>query len=397
MNNKFLISVMTLNLILFLNYILWAIYPPTALLAQALIILYIAICIYPLMNFRQTWPLIALLCFGLFVTIFSGSVGWDARSIWLFHGKRIFFDGGLYAQLDNYASWSHNDYPVLFPAFMATLAKAIGGWNEVFPKSAAIFFLIPPLLILLKVFSNSTRFLVFNIGLLLICREHLFNGYMDAILALYTCAAVLLLMPIIFNPTFIETKDKNIYVVLTGTFLVALPLLKNEGLVILLCISVTALLFKSSLSKKSYIFVLLTALIFFFITWKLPLLNANLYNDLVVTGLFERALNRLKDIDSWYLIASSFLKNTWIFLTLMAVSLYAMGFKFSKMYFPVIFLILYSGFLLAVYLMTPHDLAWHLSTSVDRTLMPVNLLMLCIAILMLKKGTLNDRKVDRMP
>jgi len=396
MNNKFLINVMALNLILFLNYVLWAIYPPTALLAQFLIILYIAICIYPLINFKQTWPLIALLCFGLFVTIFTGSVGWDARSIWLFHGKRIFFDGGLYAQLDNYASWSHNDYPVLFPAFMATLARAIGGWNEVFPKSAAIFFLVPPLLILLKAFSNPNRFLVFNIGLILICREHLFNGYMDAILALYTCAAVILLMPIILNASSIDTKDKNIYVVLTGTFLVALPLLKNEGLVILLCISVAALLFKSSLSKKSYIFALLTALIFFFITWKLPLLNANLHNDLVVTGLFDRALNRLKDIDSWHLIASSFLKNTWIFFTLMVVSLYVVGVKFSKIYMPFIFLILYSSFLLAVYLMTPHDLAWHLSTSVDRTLMPVNLLMLCIAIVMLKVGARYDGDVGKM-
>ena len=385
MNNKFLISAIALNLILLLNYFLWAIFPLTTHLAQALIILYIAICIYPLMNTRETWPLIAFICFGLFVTIFTGSVGWDARSIWLFHGKRIFFEGGLYAQLDNYAPWSHNDYPVLYSAFTATIARAIGGWNEILPKTASIFFLIPPLLIFLKVFSNPTRFLVFNIGLLLICREHPFNGYMDAILALYTCAAVLLLMPTVLNSLSIDTKDKNIYVALTGTFLVALPLLKNEGLIILLCISVAALLFKSSLSKKSYIFVLLMTLIFFFFTWKLPLLQANLQNDLVVSGIFDRALNRMRDINSLYLIASNFLKNIWITLTLMTVSLYVVGVKFSKIYIPAIFLILYTGFLLAVYLITPHDLKYHLWSSIDRTLMPVNLLMFCIGILIFKK------------
>ena len=385
MNNKFYKSVFALNLILLLNYVLWAIFPLSTLLAQALIIIYIAICIYPLMNVRETWPLIVFICFGLFVTIFTGTVGWDARSIWLFHGKRIFFEGGLYAQLDNYAPWSHNDYPVLYSAFTATIARAIGGWNEILPKTASIFFLIPPLLIFLKVFSNPTRFLVFNIGLLLICREHPFNGYMDAILALYTCAAVFLLIPTVLNSLSIDTKDKNIYVALTGTFLVALPLLKNEGLIILLCISVAALLFKSSLSKKSYIFVLLMALIFFFFTWKLPLLDANLQNDLVVPGGLSRALNRMMDINSLHLITSNFLKNTWICLSLMMISLYVGGVKLSKMYIPIIFLALYTGFLLVIYLITPHDLAWHLWSSIDRTLMPVNLLIFCIAILILNK------------
>ena len=69
----------------------------------------------------------------------------------------------------------------------------------------------------------------------------------------------------------------------------------------------------------------------------------------------------------------------------MTVSLYVVGVKFSKIYIPAIFLILYTGFLLAVYLITPHDLKYHLWSSIDRTLMPVNLLMFCIGILIFKK------------
>ena len=68
----------------------------------------------------------------------------------------------------------------------------------------------------------------------------------------------------------------------------------------------------------------------------------------------------------------------------MTLSLYVVGVKFSKIYIPAIFLILYTGFLLVVYLITPHNLTYHLWSSIDRTLMPVNLLMFCIAILFLK-------------
>jgi len=385
MNNKFLISVIGLNSILVLNYLLWAICPPNALVAQIIIVLYIAICIYPLKNIKETWPLLGFIAFGLLVTMFTGSEAWDARSIWLFHGKRIFFDGGLYAQLDNYAPWSHNDYPVIFSAFAATLATVVGDWNEIFPKSAAIFFLIPPLLMLLKIFSSPNLFLIFNIGLLKICGDLLFNGYIDAILALYTCASVLMLIPMVIEVLNVDAKTRQTYGVLAGSFLIVLPLLKNEGLVILLCISIAALLFESSLTKKFYIYALLASLLIYFLSWKMPLLQANLQNDMSVPGGISRAFDRVTDVDSLRLIALSIFKNIWLCLALMTLSLCVIKIKFSKFNIPVTFLILYLAALLVVYFMTPHDLAWHLGLSISRTLMPVNLLMLGITILALKQ------------
>jgi len=155
-------------------------------------------------------------------------------------------------------------------------------------------------------------------------------------------------------------------------------------LVILLCISVASLLFKPLLSKKTYILVLLVALLFFFFSWKLPLMFANLQNDMEVPGGLGRALKRTMDIDSLNLIASCIIKNVWIYLTLLVVSLFAVQIKFSKINIPTIFLILYLVALLFVYFMTPHDLTWHLGLSINRTLMPINLLMLGITILIIK-------------
>ena len=61
---------------------------------------------------------------------------WDAWVIWLFHAKRIFLEQSIIAQLDGYALWSHNDYPVIAPTFAASLATLVGSWNNIFPKLA---------------------------------------------------------------------------------------------------------------------------------------------------------------------------------------------------------------------------------------------------------------------
>ena len=44
------------------------------------------------------------------------TTAWDARMMWFFHGKRIYYDNTLFAQLDDYAPDFHNDYPILIPA-----------------------------------------------------------------------------------------------------------------------------------------------------------------------------------------------------------------------------------------------------------------------------------------
>ena len=384
MNKNFMVSVISLILLLLVNYLMWAFCTPTALLAQLIIVLYFAICIYPLMKIQETWPLLIFIIFGLFVTICTGTEAWDARSIWLFHAKRIFFDGGLYAQLEEYAP-IHNDYPVLFPAFAATLAKAVGHWNEALPKSAAIFLLIPPLLVILRAFANPMLFLLFTMGLIKICKDFLFNGYIDAILAIYTCALIFLLIPGVFEILESPKKNKIIYSILVFLFLTVLPLLKNEGLVILLCISVASLLFNSSLSKKIYTLSLSVALLFFFFSWKLPLIDAQMRNDLAIPGTLTRILKRLGDFDSFYLIISSLTHDVWICLMIMLTAVFISKKSSSKIKIPAVFLLLYLSALLAVYFSTPYDLSWHLGTSLDRTLMTINVVMFGMAILLIKK------------
>jgi hypothetical protein len=82
----------------------------------------------------------------LLISLGTPTFEWDPRSIWLFHAKRIFYDNSIFSVADNYAPFSHNDYPNLVPALASSLATLIGHWNEVFPKIAFTLMFFPPLL-----------------------------------------------------------------------------------------------------------------------------------------------------------------------------------------------------------------------------------------------------------
>ena len=86
----------------------------------------------------------------LLISLGTPAEGWDLRSLYLFHAKRIFFDQSIYSVADNYAVFSHNDYPLLFHSFSASFAFLSGYWHEVFPKSAYSFIYLPPLIFLRK-------------------------------------------------------------------------------------------------------------------------------------------------------------------------------------------------------------------------------------------------------
>ena len=230
-DNEEFLPALLLNALILGCLMMWAILPPNRLIS---ILLFIALTFTTLIALRKVskqFPLILFLLFGIIFTLGLGSPSWDARSIWLFHAKRIFMENNLYAQLDNYAPWSHNDYPVIFSALAATLAKVVGHWNEVFPKSVLLFFLIPPLLVCSTLFKQRILMVLLLAVIGVICRSNLFNGHMDALVAIYTFAIILITIKI--NKAQVNSSSEYIYPTLTLiSFFSILIFLKNEGLAI---------------------------------------------------------------------------------------------------------------------------------------------------------------------
>ena len=282
---------------------------------------------------RAAWML-GVIGVLLVLALGSPSDGWDPRSIWLFHARRIFLDGSLYTQLDGYAPFSHNDYPALVPVWMATAAKVVGHWNEIFPKAAATLLLLPALLLIARSLRTWWVAGLFAVALLKVGGSYLVDGYMDALLAVIVAVGV-----------------------------VAVTLLRERrvawGIPAAFALSLLPLL-----------------------AWKLAVSAAHLSNDLAASDLSGQLMARLPDLAQSMLIVQKLLRGIfWVPLALMLV-LWSRTWRTPVALAGLGVAVAYACVLYAVYLGTPHDLEWHLATSARRTVLPV-LLLLMYALLVL--------------
>jgi hypothetical protein len=157
---------------------------------------------------------------------------WDARSIWFFHAKMIWVEGGLRQHAgwnDPSIAFSGPDYPKLVPTIAAQLAYLKGYWNEFLPKGSLLVILIP---LLLWVFSFSrirTSFVLLVLTFFLSLSFWFWNGYMDWYLAMYCGVALLSLGRYL--------SDKCATDLYSGMCALGIAAnIKNEGLLFALCL-----------------------------------------------------------------------------------------------------------------------------------------------------------------
>jgi len=88
---------------------------------------------------KRPWPAagIALLWLALFPQLLvivhaTAPTEWDARSIWLFHGKGLLWGDGVGAAFfgDVQFWWSSPDYPLHIPVQAACCARLFGSWDD---------------------------------------------------------------------------------------------------------------------------------------------------------------------------------------------------------------------------------------------------------------------------
>ena len=340
-----------------------------------------------LLEWRKSnmWVLFATISVFVVITLGSSIAVWDARSIWFFHAKRIFFDATLYAQLDKYPGWSHSDYPTLFPALAASVARAFGYWNETLPKLAVVLILTPALLF----FASAFRTASFNFllaGVLIVCGSTLLNGNVDAILALYCAAASVLLAKIYCNAfDRVETTPCWYLNAMFALFLANILLLKNEGLLAALMLWVCWLPHLYSRPAKSAISqlaILSLPFIFYFFVWKLPLINNQITGDTFLPGMQARLFATLSNADDLIELTATFARICGFYIACLALIVaFSIRQKMAIRVIPIaVFICGYWAALFVIYLMSPHGLTWILATSADRTWMVPNLCVVALGI-----------------
>ncbi len=322
---------------------------------------------------RAAW-MVGIVAVLLVLALGSPTDEWDPRSIWMLHAKRIYLENSLYAQLDNYAIFSHNDYPSLMPLWSATAAKVVGHWNEIFPKAAATLLLLPPLLLIARSLRTWWAAGLFAMAVLEVGGRYLVDGYMDAFLAVYAVAA----LAVAIQPRRDVAEGTWFNLAAYAALSAVLTLIKNEGAVLAILVGLVAVA-TVLLRDRRIPWALLAAFALSMVplvAWKLAVAGTDLGNDLAQSDLKGQLLARLPDLTQSVLILKALLRSAaWVPLVLLLV-LWARMWRASAARAALAVALAYFGVLFAVYLSTPHDLVWHLATSAKRVALPVQLLLM---------------------
>lgn len=209
----------------------------------------------------------AVLVVGAIAIVLDPLQDWDARSIWFFHAKMIFYGGGVLPDigLTSGSSFHHPDYPMLVPGLAAEVAQIVGFWNEYLPKLSLALLLPVPILAVMTLRRTPLSMALAILAFSMIPNKFLYNGSMDGYLALYAASTVL------FLAAWIESRSEAAFLAAMGALGVVLGI-KVEGQVVALAI-VLALAFlvairKFALPRPSWSALILAPLPFVgFIAW----------------------------------------------------------------------------------------------------------------------------------
>ena len=315
----------------------------------------------------------------------------DARSIWFFHAKIIYYAQGLgtadMADVwgDDTLAFSHPDYPKLVAVLAAQLAYVHGAWNEYLPKAVLAGLLAVALSGAVARFRAALAACFFLLFCVLDAGELLWNGYMDGHLAVLGTLAGLAL-----TRWLAVGSPGDLFHLLVCVGLVIS--LKNEGLVLAVCFALAAAV--GSLRHPSRVrarraaaygaaLALAPWLLWFLCRWQW-----GLSSDLFAPDLTARGWHRLLDAQAHRMIVDAFLHDGAIVTGGLALALAWLGCLWCRClprgsWAPLAVAALYAGALYAVYLTTPHDLGWHLDTSAARILLAVKGLVWLSAAMLL--------------
>ena len=363
-------NILIILLTIILNYILF-LSSSLLILIKLNFILFVFFTFYYFYKYEKNKFLILFLLALIIISLGTPTDSWDARSIWLFKAKEFFYDHSIISIKNNYAEFSHNNYPSIAPAFAAGLSTIIGYWNEIYPKVGLTLMFIPPLIIISRFFDNN--FFLISISIILfIIGKFLVNGELDGLVALYFVSSAI----IIYN---LKNLNNDIFYqcLILIFFLIILSLLKAEGTVLLVCSFIGSMFI---FYKKKY---LCKNLIISFFVSIIPVLIWNyfcIYNNIGNTNSnnifnINDFTNRILYLKNYILIFEYLLLNEKFLFSLIVflVSTIYIKNKDILIYVSSISLI-YILFLFIIYLSTPLDLEWHLN-SANRIIKPIALFL----------------------
>ncbi len=308
----------------------------------------------------------------------------DAFYLWNSCARFLLRSGEQWRNMFTANTWSHPDYPLLLPASVLRLWSYAGKETLIGPIIIAFLFTFATIGLLVSALCLIRGQLQGYIGGIVLAStpyfiKHGASQYADVPLGFYILATLILI--VLRNKLSESIPGSSI---LLGINLGFSAWTKNEGILFLLIVILVYLLIRGGFCKDKEFFRHESTSLFLGL---LPLLSTIMYfklaiappNDLLTGQNFQHTLEKLTDLSRYLMTGKAFIRQiiepySLLYSTPIAVFfVYALlvGMRWSQFKKPdvlislsiLLFIIL--GFFF-IYITTPHNLSWHLETSLSR-------------------------------
>jgi hypothetical protein len=311
---------------------------------------------------------LGVLVAGSAAIILDPLTDWDARSIWFFHGKMIFYGGGLTRETGlDLPGVPHARYPMLVPGLAGQIAGVVGFWNEYLPKFSLALLLPVPIIVVLMLRRTPISMALAILAFTMVTNQFLYSGSMDGYLALYAAAAAF------FLADWLDGGGDAAFLAALGA-LGVVGGLKVEGQVVYLALGAALVLLamrrKLVLPRPSVGALALAALPFVgFVLWHFL---ADRWGLRDVNFTLAHAWARLSDPSALWLIFRFLILHPRFYvvglgvLAILGLARLRAGALPAAAQLPLLAGVFYLGAIYIVFASTPDDLRWQLATAAGR-------------------------------
>ena len=315
---------------------------------------------------------------------------WDAVVNWFFHAKVIahadMFSIEMYSEMN--PKPAHTGYPKLLPIIAALISNITSVYNEALPKSSLLYLLLGVFLGFneVKYFNRLEKNIIYFI-LISLMGIHSYSGYLDGWLSIYTSLCCLFLIS--YNKSNNERDMTNLI-----CSLCFLPMLKNEGLAILItfiivmCINNYSQIRYNIINRLILAFIILTPSLIW--SYNKSGSEHGIFNDLSINKILEIELfNYHISILYYFIIFSNLIYVIWCPI-LLWILLKLFKIKVNNyIWLPIKLSFIYLLFQITVYfILTGQEassLQHFLEYGVRRTTMPIMMMIFIFNYISLKE------------
>ncbi len=288
--------------------------------------------------------------------------GWDAWAIWNLHAKFLFYEDAWNNLFTNEIGWTHPDYPLMLPSLIALLWKTVGSVSPMIPALLAYFVFVCILCLIYSSRPGKQYRYISLVGVVLLILDYHFireasSQYADTLVGLYILLSTILLGK--------EANYSSKFYLLIG-FMASLPIwVKNEGIVFFVFLSFFVLI--NNLKKREKILYYLVGtmpMVILFSWFKIVYAPGNDITSAISLDLLDKVFA----FDKYITIAIYLVYTVAVKFPLLIVFALFLFFNRPRRKIPgIVFVLLTSlAAYLFVYVITPYDITWHISTSLNR-------------------------------